>query len=151
METAQRSAASDRFTFTGQVPYESVPLYIASMDVGVVPRNKAKYQKMGISSLKLREYFACGRPVVGSDISGVGDVLRDANAGIAVTPENIPESARAIISLLRDKALREEMGRNAREFALENLSWKNTTRQIIEAYKSVVKIGRGGSTSTAAN
>ena len=139
VELARKSAAPDRFTFAGRVPYETVPLYIASMDVCVVPRNKARYERMGISSLKLREYFACGRPVVGSDISGVGDVLREANAGIAVTPENIPEFAQAIMSLLRDKALREEMGKNGRSFISEHMSWENTARKIIEAYENVMR------------
>ena len=136
MEIAQKSAAPDRFTFVGRVAYEAVPVYIAAMDVSVVPRNRARYQRTGISSLKLREYFACERPAVGSDIVGVGDVLREANAGIAVSPENTAEFAQAIVRLLRDKALREEMGKNGRRFVLENLSWDASTRRLVEAYES---------------
>ncbi|MCK5643021.1 MAG: glycosyltransferase family 4 protein [Gammaproteobacteria bacterium] len=136
MEIARMSATPDRFTFAGRVPYEAVPVYMAAMDVCVVPRNRARYERTGISSLKLREYFSCERPVVGSDIAGVGDVLREANAGIAVTPENTPEFAEAIAGLLRDKALREEMGKNGRRFVLENLSWDVSTRRLVEAYES---------------
>lgn len=138
MEIARKTTAPERFVFTGRVPYETVPVYIASMDVCVVPRHRARFEKTGISSLKLREYFACGRPVVGSDIAGVGDVLREANAGIPVTPENTPEFAQAIIRLLQDKALREEMGQNGRKFVLENLSWEMVARKLIEAYESAV-------------
>jgi len=138
VDLARSSGLLERFSFVGQVAYESVPTYIACMDVCVVPRNRARFQKTGISSLKLREYLACGRPVVGSDITGVGDVLREANAGMAVTPENTRELAEAIIGLLQDKALRGQMGKNGREYAVENLSWDATARKLTRVYENVV-------------
>jgi len=134
LDLAKRSSAHDSFVFVGRVPYEDVPTYIASMDVCVVPRNKSQHEATGISSLKLREYMACGKPVVGSDILGVGDVLREAEAGIAVTPEITPEFAEVILGLLRDDTLREEMGRKGRAFVQDNLSWHATTRKIVEAW-----------------
>ncbi len=138
MEMAKRSAASERIVFVGRVPYESVPVYIASMDVCVVPMNKSRFEKTGISSLKVREYLSCGRPVVGSDITGVGDVLRQANAGIALSPENTSELAQAIIGLLQDEDLRKQMGKNGREFAVQHLSWDTTAREILGVYETTV-------------
>ena len=133
MELAQSHGLSERFSFVGRVPYENVPTYIACMDVCVVPRNRARFQKTGISSLKLREYLACGRPVVGADITGMGDVLRQANAGIALSPENTRDLAQAIIGLLQDEVLRKQMGSRGREFAVQNLSWDATAREITKA------------------
>lgn len=138
MEIAQNSAAPDKITFVGRVPYETVPVYIASMDVCVVPLDSTIFKETGTSSLKLREYLACGKPVVGSDIDGVGDVLREANAGIATTPENIPEFAEAIMNLLRDKALREKLGNNGRKFVQVNMTWEAVTREIEGVIKMVV-------------
>lgn len=137
IEMAKRMGVSDKFIFTGCVPYEEVPIYISALDVCVVPLNTVMCVKTGISSLKLREYLACGRPVAGSDIIGVGDILREAKAGIPVIPENTPDFAGAIVKLLQDKALREVMGRNGRNYALEHLSWKATTERLIEAYTAL--------------
>jgi glycosyltransferase involved in cell wall biosynthesis len=145
IELARSRGVSGNFTFTGQVPYEDVPTYIACMDVCVVPRNRTRFQKTGISSLKVREYLACGRPVVGADIRGIGDILRDANAGIALSPENTPELAEAIVALLQDVPLRKRMGTNGRRFAAENLSWDATAREIVRAYH--ITVG-GGCDST---
>ena len=132
MKYAETIGVSDEFIFTGRVPYEAVPVHIAAMDVCVVSLNTVKCGGTGISTLKLREYLACERPVVASDVDGTGDVVRDANAGIVVTPENIPDFAQAIIRLLKDKALREEMGKNGRKFIVENLSWDVLTKKLIE-------------------
>jgi len=148
---AEKSLTPGTFIFFGRVPYESVPVYTAAMDVCVVPRNKARFEKTGISSLKLREYLACGRPVVGSDIPGVGDVLREAKAGIPVTPENITELAHALLRLLKDKELREEMGKNGRKFAEDKLSWAATAKRFVQAYESISSKKRENLTSASVN
>jgi len=142
VELTEKAGVSDKFMFTGRVPYKTVPVYIAAMDIGVVPLDTTKCKKTGISSIKLREYLACGRPVVGSDIDGVGNVLREANAGFAVIPENTSDFAQAIVRLLRDRAPREEMGKNGRKYVLENLSWEVSTRKLVEAYESAAAESR---------
>jgi glycosyltransferase involved in cell wall biosynthesis len=143
VELAQSRGVSERFSFVGRVAYENVPTYIACMDVCVVPRNRARFQKTGISSLKVREYLACGRPVVGADITGIGDVLREANAGIALSPENTSELAQAIVRLLQDEPLRRQMGSRGRGFAVHNLSWDATARAIAGAYRDAGKSQNG--------
>lgn len=137
VELAKKLDVSDKFVFTGRVPYERVPMHIAALDVCVVPLNTAMCGKTGISSLKLREYLSCGRPVVGSDVIGVSDILTEAKAGTVVVPENTPQFAGAITRLLQDKALREEMGSNGRQYALEHLSWKATTESLLELYEGL--------------
>ena len=64
--------------------------------------------------------------------------MREAKAGIPVPLENPYELAQAIIKLLKDKHLREEMGRNGRKFVLENLSWEAATKKLVQAYESVI-------------
>jgi len=137
-ELVRKHGVGGKFIFTGGVPYEKVPAYIAAMDVCVAPLIRAKCERAGISPLKLGEYMACERPVVASDINGVGPVLREAKAGIPVPLENPYELAQAIIKLLKDKHLREEMGRNGRKFVLENLSWEAATKKLVQAYESVI-------------
>lgn len=126
------------FVFTGRVPYQEVPVYIGASDVCVAPRIRDVCEKTGISLLKLGEYLACERPVVASDIDGVGPVLREANAGIPVPLEDPGELARAVLRLLKDPTLRDDMGRNGRRYVVENLSWQITTVKLLEAYRTAV-------------
>lgn len=134
MEAVDSAGLSRYFVFTGRVSYEQVPLYIAASDVCVAPRIRDMCQKTGISLLKLGEYMACERAVVASDIDGVGPVLRHAGSGIPVSPEDPRELATAIIRLLSDRPLREDMGRRARQYVLENGTWESVARRLVEAY-----------------
>ena len=43
--------------------------------------------------------------MITSDIKGIGDLLRNLNAGIAATPEDPVELANAIIKLLKDERI----------------------------------------------
>jgi glycosyltransferase involved in cell wall biosynthesis len=131
---AEKTGVSDKFIFTGAVPYEEVPKYINASDVCVVYKRPFK---SGYSPLKLYEYMACGKPVVASRISGF-EILEEQNAGILVEPEKTEELAKAIIKLLKDEKLREEMGKNGREYVVTNHSWESVARDVAEVCESVI-------------
>ena len=135
---SERIGVSDEIIFTGGVSYEIVPLYINMADVCVAPFIRVRNERIGLSPLKIYEYLACGKPVVASDIKGIGDLLRNSNAGIAVTPEDPVELANAIIKLLKDEKLRELMGKNGRELVINNFNWKHTAKKTIEVFERVL-------------
>ncbi len=54
----------------GRVPVEQVPLVIDAMDVCLLPYEQSPWTA-AIDSLKLYEYFACGKPVVATDVPAV--------------------------------------------------------------------------------
>ena len=128
----------DNFIFTGRVPYEDVPKYINASDVCVAPFIKERNERTGLSPLKLYEYLACGKPVVGSDVGGVGDFLEGYNAGVAVKPENLKELANATVKLLQDDELREKMGKNGREIVVKEHSWESIANKVMEVCESVI-------------
>ena len=135
VELADKTGVSDKFIFTGVVPYEEVPMYINASDVCVVPK---KPLGSGYSPLKLYEYMACGEPIVASRISGF-EILEQQNTGILVEPENPEELAKAIIKLLKDEKLREEMGKNGREYVVKNRSWESVAERVAEVCESTVR------------
>jgi glycosyltransferase involved in cell wall biosynthesis len=118
----------DHFIFTGMVPYEQVPLYVNSGELCIAYK---KPLKSGYSALKVYEYMACGKPIVASRVSGF-EILEQQNFGVLVEPENPDKLANAIIKLLKNDKLREEMGTNGRKYIVENNSWDAVTRKISE-------------------
>jgi glycosyltransferase involved in cell wall biosynthesis len=130
---------ADRFIFTGVVAYDRVPAYINASDICAAPFILARNAKIGLSPLKLYEYLACGKPVVASAIRGVADVLEASEGGIPVSPENPEALAQAILKLLENQELRENMGSKGLSYVTENYSWHSVAKQVDGVCKSGLK------------
>jgi len=138
VELVQKKGVSDKFIFTGTVPYEEVPKYINASDLCVhLPFGK-RNENVGASSLKLFEYMACGKPVITSDVSGIPKEIERVNAGILISC-NLQEIVNSIIKLLKKKKLREEMGKNCRKSVVENHSWEIVAEKVAEVCENVIK------------
>ncbi len=61
------------------------------------------------------EAMACGKPVVGSAIYGIPEMIEEGQSGSLVPPGDAGALARALRPLLHDAALRERFGRRGRE------------------------------------
>ncbi len=123
----------DSFIFTGMVPYEDVPLYINSGELCVAYKIPIG---SGYSALKFYEYMACGMPIVGSRVTGF-EILEEHDAGILVEPQNHEKLADAVIKLLKNDELREQMGKNGRKYLVENSSWDAVTKKIENILKDI--------------
>ncbi|MDP9314583.1 MAG: glycosyltransferase family 4 protein [Chloroflexota bacterium] len=101
--------------FTGWVE-DMRPLYNRS-DVYIAP-----FQKTHGSKLKIAEAMAMGMPIV-STPAGVRGFPLVNGLSVAIAESN-EQFARHVIDLLRDPSRREQMGRLARETALETIDWR---------------------------
>lgn len=88
----------------------------------------------GISNL---EAAACGTPSVVSDAPGLRESVLDGQTGILVPHGDVPALARALGLLLRDREMRERMGRQAREFA-GTYSWDASAERVEGLLERVV-------------
>lgn len=119
--------------FVGVVPYATVPAYIGAFDVAF----SVKPPLIPGSPLKVREYLACGRPVVASAGTEYDfHIVEEAGAGVLVDSGNIDAVAAATASLLANDALRSEMGRRGRAYAEQHCSWAVTARRVAEVCTS---------------
>lgn len=83
--------------FAGYVPYRRIPLYVQSLDVGV--SISVRPERAMNSELKVRQYLACGRPVVLSP--GSNEFVRREELGTVVPPDDIEAISEAISHWLR--------------------------------------------------
>jgi glycosyltransferase involved in cell wall biosynthesis len=138
MELTEQTGVSDKFIFTGIVPYEEVSKYINASDVCVhLPFGK-RNERVGASSLKLFEYMACGKPIITTDVDGIPKEIERVNAGILVSC-NLQEIAGNIIKLLKSEKMREEMGKNGRKCVVENHSWGIVAEKVARVCENVIK------------
>lgn len=123
------------FSFTGQVQYKDVPSYCGVMDICVSPFLKEARES---SAVKVFDYFACGKPVVMSDISNTGRHFLESGAAALVKPEDPVELANAIKELLSDLKESRIMGKKGRQFVIPRYDRKNLARDIARLCQEIV-------------
>jgi len=100
--------------FLDAVARERVPALLAAADVVLVPLATAL---PGAVPSKLYEAMASGRPVVLAAAGEAAQIVRDADAGVVVSPGDPPRLAEALRGLAADPALRARLGANGRRAA----------------------------------
>ena len=113
--------------FLPQHSREKVPSIIQASDICLVTLRKAEVFKTVIPT-KMLEFMACGRPVVLGVDGQARKVLEEAKGGLFVEPENQVALVQAIKHLYQDSALRQVLGRNARNYIVEHLSRELTAK-----------------------
>jgi glycosyltransferase involved in cell wall biosynthesis len=118
--------------FTGAVPHELVPEYVAAADVCVAcfEENEVTLCK---SPLKVVEYLAAGKAIVASNVGEVPQMLQ--GAGVLAKPGDVDALAAGVISLLEDAGLRDNLGKLARKRAEEKYNWTVTAGNILEVFE----------------
>jgi len=114
--------------FVGYASYHDLPRYYKTADVVCAPATG--WESFGIVLL---EAMAVGKPLVASAIEGYNSVMTHGVEGLLVPPKNSEQLAAALITLLRDETLRQQMGASGRLTALK-YDWSNITRQLLECY-----------------
>lgn len=118
--------------FWGNIPHRQLPQILNSSDLFILPSLYEGHPKA------LLEAMACGLPVIGTDVPGIRELITHRETGYlsGTSPEEIRE---AIKEVLADRPLRERMGRNAREFIVENFSLERILRMELELLQELVE------------
>ncbi len=114
---AEANGIADGVRFMGQLPFQEVYQQIVHARVLLHP---AREESFGMVPL---EAMVGGTPVVGGSKSGfIPDLLDHGKAGLLCDVESPENMAAALLSLLEDDQLHEEMTEKGRAFARENFS-----------------------------
>ncbi len=122
---------SETVIFTGFL--EDVPQIIATFDVAVLP---SYFEGMG---RVLLEAMAMEKPVVGTRVGGIPDLVEQGLNGYLVSPGNGKELASAILKILNDKDLALKMGQAGRKKMTDRFSAESMVRSIEEVYSELLK------------
>jgi glycosyltransferase involved in cell wall biosynthesis len=87
--------------------------------------------------LALLEAMACGNCVIGSDISGINDLINHRSNGFLVPPQDPAALAEAILELSSNESLRTKLGSAARQVILQKYSLNMTIDNLEQAYCSI--------------
>ncbi len=113
-----KAAGLKNIRFYPLQPFEKLSDALGMADVHLLPQI-ADVAELVLPS-KLTNMLASGRPVVATAYAGTALAQEVEGAGIVTEPGNAQAFAQAIANLLDNPEQREELGRNARQKALEN-------------------------------
>lgn len=125
--------------FIDQQPREKVTEFYAACDVGIVClRNSPRFREVLPS--KIFEYLGMERPVVLSVAGEAAKLVRLANAGICVPPEDVDAMAAAVESLAHDRERLDAMGRDGRAYVRQHFD----RRALAQKYLVILDAVRVG-------
>jgi L-malate glycosyltransferase len=84
----------------------------------------------------LLDAMAASKPIVATNAGGIPEVVVDGQTGVLVPPRDPQALAQAIVGLLRNDALREEMGRRAFARVQSRFSAARMVEQTLAAYRA---------------
>lgn len=119
----------DRVHFLGRLPTTTLVAAYNACDVFVMTSRHSRegdFEGFGIAAI---EAALCAKPSVVTRGSGLAEAVIDGSTGILVQEDNPEETASAVMKLLSDRALRQELGDEARRRALASFTWGRCTKE----------------------
>ena len=129
---ASELSVRDRVDFLGTVAHHELPYFYSASNVLVMPSYSESFGLVGL------EAQACGRPVVGADVTGLRSVVRDDVTGYLVDGHDPALYAERIGRLLDNPDLAQQMGWRGRLLA-QRFSWTRTADRLEELFDGVVE------------
>lgn len=117
LEARATAVAPDRIEFTGRLDASTLHATIRRAAAVLVPSRWHENQPMIVL-----EAFACGRPVIASDLGGLPELVRDGIDGALVPHDDPAALASAIAAAIGDRVRAHEMGAVGRARVLTEFS-----------------------------
>lgn len=127
-------SAGASVVFAGQVPYQRVREYYSLIDIFVCPRRRMRLTEL-VTPLKPLEAMAMGRPVLGSDVGGLAELIEDGVTGVLFPAESRSDFVEAASRLARDPEGRVRMGERAREAVRLERTWRQVVGRYLQLYE----------------
>ncbi|MFH1328017.1 MAG: glycosyltransferase family 4 protein [Candidatus Bathyarchaeota archaeon] len=127
---------SDKVVYYGMVPYHEMPPYLSAADVLALPMRNILVDQ-GRWPIRLGDYLAAGRSIVSNPVGEAKIVLEETGCGLLARTDDPSDFADKIVSLLSDKHLCEELGRNARQAAENKYAWVKIAQKLECVYTTL--------------
>jgi glycosyltransferase involved in cell wall biosynthesis len=134
-QRTQQLGLSARVRYTGAVPAEQVPLFLALAACSVDPVADTPVAR-GRSPLKIVESLAAGVPVVTGRVGDRPELLGQGQAGLLVAPGDAAALAQGIQQIITRPDLRRQYAEGARRQA-RHYTWDQLTERWFAPYRSL--------------
>ncbi len=120
----------NKVKFLGIIPNRELPPYYEAADIVVVPSYEEGF---GIAAI---EAMAMEKPLIATPAGGMAEVIDPSSTLIVPIGEWEP-IAKAIISLIENPQLRENLGKKGRKRVEKYFTWERAGNEYVEVYKEL--------------
>jgi glycosyltransferase involved in cell wall biosynthesis len=137
LEQLQRRRLQETVELLPQVPPHDIMTLLNRATIAISPNLRIRKQEMAIPT-KLFEYMAAGLPIVTSDLPHQEALIAKTRAGLLARPEDVQSFVDAIRSLVEDRALARELGRNGQRALQGAYSWEGQMPKLLAFYRMII-------------
>lgn len=132
-EEIERQKLQQFFLFTGAVNEKDLLGLYSACDLFVLPSLVEPF------GMVLVEAMSCGKPVIGSRIDGIIDIINDGKDGFLISPAAPKELAAKIDYLLARPKEIERMGEMAIKHVKTSFDWSKLALRVMEIYSEAIR------------
>lgn len=114
-------------------PHDEIKWWFNSADLVVLPSLKEGF------GVTLIEAMACGKPIIGTKVGGIKDIIEDKVNGFFVPVKDSKALAQKITRLLENEKLAGKMGASGRKIVMKKFSVEAMVSAYVEEYRKLVK------------
>lgn len=133
-QQARDLGIAERVQFTGIIERDDVARYVAAFDIALQPAVVAY-----ASPLKLFEYLALGKAIVGPAQPNIEEILTDGVNAVLFDPASADGLAQAVARLSADDALRTHVAAGARAaIGIQKLTWNENALRVVRLFEGML-------------
>jgi len=120
----------DRYFMLGSKKHDEIIKYYSAADISVLP------SLMEATSISGLEAMAAGLPIVGTNVGGIPELVRDGVTGFLCKKEDPKDLAEKIDTLLRNDY--KKMGENAVKIVKDEFDWDKIAQKTVNEYRKIL-------------
>jgi len=113
----------------GEVPYKEVLTSLHGCDIFLFPTRAEMMPRAVIEAMVI------GKPVIASGVDGILDLIQNRRTGILVQPGNVAELASAVIELIENPNMANDLGKAGQKYILDYCSPERVGREFRNFYQ----------------
>jgi glycosyltransferase involved in cell wall biosynthesis len=129
----------EHILFVGGKSRIELSRYYATADIFIGPSIVAQGGDTEGQPTAFIEAMASMTAVIASDVGGVKDMIEDGETGLLVTQKDSRQIAKAIITLCKNKKLKQYLEKNGKNRIMKSFRWEAVAQQYLGVYERINK------------
>jgi len=132
-------ARYDRVVVLPRVPYEELPAYTASADIGILLYRNDCRNNYYCAPNKVFEYMMMGLPVIAANYPGMISLVEGEAVGVCVNPGDARAIAAAVNRMAAEPEARMRYGANGLRRSMERYHWDAEFQPLLMRYRALLE------------